>query len=711
MNCAGPSVTAETSNESPVRVRSPPSEGDGTPTALSLTVTSQKSPHPLTYRLLMDTGTDIDDQLLSFAFSLHSSPRSYALLLGAGVSIPSGISGAWDVLMELVKRVAVIRGDPEPEQPDRWYINAFGESPRYDSVLEKIAPTPQERQQLLRGFFEPTADDFDNGRKSPTVAHRSIARLVKASAVRVIITLNFDHLIETALREEGIHPTIVSTAAQMAGIAPLHTLECCLVHLHGDYLEPTSMLNTGAELASYDHQVKDLMARVLSDYGLIAAGWSATWDPALRELIDEFYPNRYTFGWIEPSPLSDLAEGLRLRKTGTLIPTTAEFAFGRLADAVDALHARRSRHPLTVAVAAATAKRELAGATIAVNLHDTLRTEMDRLHRIDDFNLPDYQSDAPYGGYEQMRSRVEEASAVTCSLVAVLAHWGSPDTDRWWISEISRFASWELRDGGLTKLLELPAITGTALFCSAGVAATAAQRWDLIAQLFRTTRRTSSRSAEPLVNLGADRLPGNNTRCYQMLYPTLYQALSLGHAPLDDAWQTFEILRLVEVLLHATPGFNAVATAFTQADEAAQAADQKHAAGAVDQEARNAAWEARGRSLGQAADLVHVGAPHIFTSMFDPETRAFTAPVVTRLQHHQLIDDNDHPLVAALRTDFHSLRTATQAVAVALGRAGNQAPYRRAAGAPMPGAFVIPDSVWLDTERPTPVEVRTPDAS
>jgi hypothetical protein len=58
-------------------------------------------------------------------------------------------------------------------------------------------------------------------------------------------------ILETALREEGVEPTVVATPDDATGLAPLHTLKCLVVHVHGDYLNPTSMLNTPEELEKY----------------------------------------------------------------------------------------------------------------------------------------------------------------------------------------------------------------------------------------------------------------------------------------------------------------------------------------------------------------------------------------------------------------------------------------------------------------------------
>ncbi|WP_426990385.1 SIR2 family protein [Pseudarthrobacter sp. Y6] len=303
---------------------------------------------------------------------------------------------------------------------------------------------------------------------------RRLARLVKAGAIRVIVTLNFDRLLEQAIRAEGIEPTIVTTAGDVSGLTPLHTLQCCVIHLHGDYLNPASMLNTRTELDAYDPQMMVLLQRVLTDYGLIIAGWSGTYDPALMEAIKTHYPARYTLSWIEPGTPSPEATQFRHLMNGILVPTNADAAFGLLIDALTAFEGRQSRHPLTVEVAADAAKRELSGRWVAIGLHDRLGVEFERLRLLPEFNLQSYQQDAP-DGYVAMLERVEEASKVCLALVTSVAYWGDERTDHWWIEEIVRFSR-QNHASGSVRLVTLRLTAGSALFYAAGIAALAAKR-------------------------------------------------------------------------------------------------------------------------------------------------------------------------------------------------------------------------------------------
>src|SRR5207244_12901588 len=63
--------------------------------------------------------------------------------------------------------------------------------------------TPAERRNLLASYFEPSEEDRQLNRKLPTLAHHAIARLVAAGYIRLILTTNFDPLIETALESAG----------------------------------------------------------------------------------------------------------------------------------------------------------------------------------------------------------------------------------------------------------------------------------------------------------------------------------------------------------------------------------------------------------------------------------------------------------------------------------------------------------------------------
>lgn len=647
--------------------------------------------------------TDIlpqESEILGIAFSLHSNPGAYALLLGAGVSAPSGIPTAWGVLEDLVSRLAELAGATGTDSM-AWYRDQFGEEPTYEGVLERIAPTQIERQRLLRRYFEQSPEDVETGRKLATPAHHAVAQLVRSGTVKVIVTLNFDHLIEQALREEGIEPTVVASPADIEGMAPLHTLDCCVFHLHGDYLNPTTMLNTVAELEAYHPSTARLLQRVLEDYGLIVAGWSSKYDPALRDAIATHYPSRFTLTWFEPAEPSAEAVNLRILKRGNHIAQNADIGFGRLSDGVAALAARRSRHPLSIPVAIESAKRELSGRTVAIGLHDRLQQELANLHRLPEFHLTDHNNG---DDYESMLSRIEEASLLPAALLASLSYWGGKQTDRWWIDEIPRFAA-PVNGSGLTKLLRLRVVSGGILFYSAGIAAVAGQRFNLLRRLFALRRPNQYNGQLESVACCVDAEAGYSdaenmhTRLYDTVQPLLRETLSLGIDPLDDAWQTFEVARLAWAVCDS-PRFAALRDDFVTADAAFQAANnnfeeaQRTASASSDLRAiRAAAKEGRDRTLASLSRLAAVGRPHILTVDDRLDGRQRSA-IATRLLRDLSAERTSHRFITSgLFGDVESALVAVTAVSAALGVVGHELSWRRVRGT----SGSIPMQMWLDS--------------
>ena len=89
-----------------------------------------------------------------------------------------------------------------------------------------MASSPEERRSILHSYIEPNEEDRQEGRKIPTAAHHAIAELVHGGYIRVILTTNFDRLMENALRERGIEPTIVSSVDALVGAEPLTRSTC-----------------------------------------------------------------------------------------------------------------------------------------------------------------------------------------------------------------------------------------------------------------------------------------------------------------------------------------------------------------------------------------------------------------------------------------------------------------------------------------------------
>ncbi|MFE3109728.1 SIR2 family protein [Kitasatospora indigofera] len=499
----------------------------------------------------------LTDPHVTLALSLRSLPDGYAVLLGAGASISAGMPSAWDVQCDLIRKVAEIEGTEIPDTDDGpydWYVQRYEREPAYDTLLADLAKTSNERHALLRSYFEADETERENGIKRPAAVHRALARMVASGHIKVIVTLNFDHLIEDALVEAGLKPTIIKRPDDLTGMLPLRLQnQGVVVHLHGDYTDPAGMCNTPEELAEYTPETNQFLDELFNKYGLVIAGWSAKYDPALGAAIKRCPIQRFTTYWADPFPLSEAASELLRHRQGTYVPADADRFLGQTADALTALVESKRASSLNIAAAIATAKRELAtpGLAPAINLHDALRLEA---RRIVDHPLRMANPDVPRPDLDTVHAeRLAEWEAETeklAALVAVTAYWGHDLTDRYWLPNIERLASitW---DSGITPLNQLRRTPATMLLYSAGTAAIAAERWQLTAQLLtgpqaqdiiRRVERPAAALLGPETVMG---LRGSAPRLHRYLSPLFSGHLVTDESAFTEAWEMFDYLRLL----------------------------------------------------------------------------------------------------------------------------------------------------------------------
>lgn len=509
--------------------------------------------------MTVSDASTFDDPYIPLALSVHSTPGAYAVLAGAGVSF-GAVPTAWEIVVELAKQVCHVKGDSEAaasldkDNVSDWFFALTKNPLTYGGLLAEAAPRPEERGAMLRGFFEDVGADGKAVLHEPTAAHRAVARLVANGSVRVIVTMNFDHLFEAALREQGIEPYVISTEQTAKDRPPLHTKKCTVVHLHGSYLDASSMLNTPTELDTYQTHMQSLLSEIVHTHGLLIAGWSAAWDKALRETVMREYRPFYTPAWITPNSLEPKAQEVVEAIGASVLPATADQAFTRLADAVDTLQARSVRHPVTAQVVVDRIKRDLAGKGPAITAHDTFAAEMGRLE-----DLPALTSNLQTGkDYDERLATVDEACRVAAAATAVLARWGNDETDRWWLDALDQWSRATYLGPSITgrsKFLELPLLVGTRLFYAAGIAAMVGRRHQLLAQLFtRTAVADYQRHGPALTTLAWDARHMNTRRAEtnpmrERLAGALADALVVSRKRMDVLWQEFETLRTAAVIL------------------------------------------------------------------------------------------------------------------------------------------------------------------
>lgn len=177
------------------------------------------------------------DPIVKLAVSMRARRGTFALLLGSGISRSASIPTGWDIVQRLATDIAVGLGEVAPSDPIEWYRGKFGKEPDYSELLEELGQTPAERSLIIKGYIEPTDEERGQGLKLPTDAHQAIAELVASRYIRVIVTTNFDRLLELALTELGITPSVIDSADDLREVIPLAHNDCTIIKVNGDYVD------------------------------------------------------------------------------------------------------------------------------------------------------------------------------------------------------------------------------------------------------------------------------------------------------------------------------------------------------------------------------------------------------------------------------------------------------------------------------------------
>ena len=418
----------------------------------------------------------------ALALSLHHAPGTQALLVGSGLSRAAGIPTGWEITLGLVKRLAALKGVTDHHDWEQWFRDEHGgKMPSYSELLDTLASTAAERRTILHGYIEPMESDDESRR--PTKAHQAIARLVKAGAVKVIVTTNFDRLIENALRDEGIEPTVIASEDAIAGAEPLVHARCTVIKVHGDYLD-TRIKNTDGELASYGPAMNALLDQVFDNFGLTVVGWSGEWDTALREAIGRQPSRRFPIYWAARGELGPLAQDLVTKRGGrSFTIVDADAFFVKLEQQLEALKQASRPHPQSIEMAIALAKRYCRDDRYAMEWTEFLNAEVEKIRRF--VTGPEFPTTLDAAAVNRLVQTVIARTETLRRVSLICGRWGTEEANNAVKRAIQSLVISPDFGNGLLALIELRDFAASVCFYWNVAGLLDHENWSGIHQIFQ----------------------------------------------------------------------------------------------------------------------------------------------------------------------------------------------------------------------------------
>ena len=315
--------------------------------------------------------------------------------------------------------------------------------------------------------------------KAPTKAHFAIADLVHDGYVRVILTTNFDRLLENALRDRGVEPTVVDTVDALMGAEPLAHSACHLVKLHGDYKD-ARIFNTEAELAKYPPEFNAHLDRIFDDHGLVVCGWSGKWDVALNDAILRSPSRRYSLYWAARGNLGDQGKRIVVQRDGHIVPIVdADDFFETLRDRIQLIARTRAQDPWSTELLVQSTKRAISSPERVIELHDLLGSELRRLEQLLEDSAP--QDALAAGGVKRICDFYETVSEPLGRMFGIVGRWGTDQEGD--LAANALLTVWKEESGHDSRRAFLQRYPAVLVLWSYGIGLTLAKRWPALYRL------------------------------------------------------------------------------------------------------------------------------------------------------------------------------------------------------------------------------------
>lgn len=245
------------------------------------------------------------------AHALAMRAPGTAWLLGAGASAESAVPTAGQLIDRLLTELYARDNNltvAEVEVGPNWlervraaYGGRYGlpllrDVAMYSAVFDRVFRDRDLRARWLEGELKD---------RRPHFGHHALAAMMAGSAAPLVVTTNFDPLIEDAhdrLRLQLDLPALTVLAPHSASntdYAIATDKSPLLMKIHGD-LGTVTPMNTVDELAVGDETLRAGVRSKLSRYGLVVVGYSGR-DPAVMRMLAEVlqrdtpYPNGLTW--------------------------------------------------------------------------------------------------------------------------------------------------------------------------------------------------------------------------------------------------------------------------------------------------------------------------------------------------------------------------------------------------------------------------------
>lgn len=248
-----------------------------------------------------------DKQLATIVKNTQGIGTGFAMLLGAGASVSSGVPSAGTLIDRWHEEYHAIKCADGSTINDfiskqRWHKDTS----EYSVLFESLYPTASLRRDYIESIVRSA---------TPSWGYANLVGMLESGLIDTIFTTNFDDLIVEACYRfsQQVRP-IVSHHDSSAKYIRIRSSRPKIIKLHGDFLFD-NIKNTVRELESLEQNTREKLKQIALEYGLIVIGYNGN-DRSIMEPLEqmlrqeEYFRNGVYWCTTNPDDISEHVQAL-----------------------------------------------------------------------------------------------------------------------------------------------------------------------------------------------------------------------------------------------------------------------------------------------------------------------------------------------------------------------------------------------------------------
>lgn len=200
---------------------------------------------------------------------------NFALLIGAGASVSSGVKPTCEMISEWRKQLYDQSKTTDPFE--KWLVDQdwYEDEEEYSILFETVYDQPAQR----RNYIEECVKDA-----TTSWGYIYLADIIAKNYFNVVFTPNFDDLVnEACFTYANCKPIVCSHDSAVGGIR-VTSARPKIIKLHGDFLYD-NIKNTAKETENLEKNMRDKFVQFAREYGLVVVGYGGR-DRSIMDILD-----------------------------------------------------------------------------------------------------------------------------------------------------------------------------------------------------------------------------------------------------------------------------------------------------------------------------------------------------------------------------------------------------------------------------------------